>query len=140
MEIRDYIKPSPETKPLIYAYIAHDGVGKPVNEGYIKIGYTTKRKHNNNLDNALERIKEQTHTPGLKPTVLGVWDAFDVNGNVDPYDGVTLETLSDGYIRVTFDMTKLTKWNGSPSSVINFLYIRGAWTDASGYIDNIQFA
>ena len=80
MEIRDYIKPSPETKPLIYAYIAHDGVGKPVNEGYIKIGYTTKRKHNNNLDNALERIKEQTHTPGLKPTVLGVWDAFDVNG------------------------------------------------------------
>ena len=80
MEIRDYIKPSPETKPLIYAYIAHDGVGKPVNEGYIKIGYTTKRKHNNNLDNAFERIKEQTHTPGLKPTVLGVWDAFDVNG------------------------------------------------------------
>ena len=65
--------------------------------------------------------------------------AFDVNGNVDPYDGVTLETLGDGYIRVTFDLNALTKYSGSPSKVLTFLYIRGAWTDADGYIDNISF-
>ena len=80
MEIRDYIKSSPKTKPIIYAYIAHDGIGRPVNEGFIKIGYTTKCKHANDIDNALERIKEQTHTPGLKPTILGVWSASDING------------------------------------------------------------
>lgn len=80
MEIKDYLKPAPKTKPLIYAYIAKDGLGNTVNDGYIKVGYTTKHIHNNDFDNALERIKEQTHTPGLKPTILGVWDAYDNNG------------------------------------------------------------
>ena len=65
--------------------------------------------------------------------------AFDANGNVDPYDGVTLETLEDGYTRVTFDLAALTKYNGNPGKALSFLYIRGAWTDATGYIDNIQF-
>lgn len=80
MEIKDYLKPAPKTKPLIYAYIAKDGLDNTVNDGYIKVGYTTKHIHDNDFDNALERIKEQTHTPGLKPTILGVWDAYDVNG------------------------------------------------------------
>ena len=65
--------------------------------------------------------------------------AFDANGNVDPYDGVTLETLEDGYTRVTFDLNALTKYTGSPSKVLTFLYLRGAWSDATGYIDNVQF-
>ena len=65
--------------------------------------------------------------------------AFNANGNVDPYDGVTLETLEDGYIRVTFDLNALTKYNGNPAKTLSFLYIRGAWTDATGYIDNISF-
>ena len=81
MEIKDYLKPASKAKPLIYAYIAKDGLGHVVNNGYIKIGYTTRHIHNNPIDNALERIKEQTHTPGLKPTVLGIWDAYDNNGN-----------------------------------------------------------
>ena len=80
MEIKDYLKPTPKAKPLIYAYIAHDGIGNSVNDGYIKVGYTAKHIHDNDFDNVLERIKEQTHTPGLKPTILGVWDAYDVNG------------------------------------------------------------
>lgn len=80
MEIKDYLKPTPKAKPLIYAYIAHDGIGNSVNDGYIKVGYTTKHIHDNDFDNVLERIKEQTHTPGLKPTILGVWDAYNVNG------------------------------------------------------------
>ena len=80
MEIKDYLKVSPKTKPLIYAYVAKDGLGNVINDGYIKVGYTTRHIHDNDFDNVLERIKEQTHTPGLKPTILGVWDAYDCNG------------------------------------------------------------
>ena len=65
--------------------------------------------------------------------------AFDANGNVDAYDGVTLEALEDGYTRVTFDIAALTKYSGEPNNVIDIVYIRGAWTDATGYIDNIQY-
>jgi hypothetical protein len=63
--------------------------------------------------------------------------AFDVNGNIDPYDGITCEKLENGYIRATFDMAKLTKYSGSPAKVIEFLYVRGNWTDATGEITNI---
>ena len=80
MDIKDYLKVSPQTKPLIYAYIAKDGLGNIINDGYIKVGYTTRHVHDDDFKNALERIKEQTHTPGLKPTILGVWDAYDCNG------------------------------------------------------------
>ena len=62
METKDYLLKSEKLKPLIYAYIEHDKLGKPVNEGYIKIGYTTRCKFDNDEDNALDRIKEQTHT------------------------------------------------------------------------------
>ena len=65
--------------------------------------------------------------------------AFNANGNVDPYDGVTIVDLEDGYKRVTFNLSALTKYNGNPAKTLSFLYIRGAWTDATGYIDNIQF-
>lgn len=63
--------------------------------------------------------------------------AFDANGNIDPYDGITCEKLENGYIRATFDMAKLTKYSGSPAKVIEFLYVRGNWTDATGEITNI---
>ncbi|MBR5570651.1 MAG: DUF4091 domain-containing protein [Oscillospiraceae bacterium] len=65
--------------------------------------------------------------------------AFNAEGNVDSYDGVTVEPLEDGYIRVTFDMAALTKYTNTPTAVLEFLYIRGDWSDATGYIDNIQF-
>ena len=63
--------------------------------------------------------------------------AFDANGNIDPYDGISCETLENGYIRVTIDMAKLTKYSGSPVKVIEFLYVRGNWTNATGEITNI---
>ena len=56
------------------------------------------------------------------------------------YNGVSYEKLADGYIRVTFDMAKLTKVSGTPTAAIDFLFIRGNWTNASGYIDNVQFS
>lgn len=66
--------------------------------------------------------------------------AFGIDGAVEQNDGITTEVLEDGYIRVTFDIKALTKLNGTPSAVIDFLFIRGDWTDANGYIDNIQFS
>ena len=63
--------------------------------------------------------------------------AFDSNGNLDPYNGVTLEKLENGYIRVTFDMKALTKISGTPNTALEFLYIRGNWTTATGEITNI---
>ena len=64
---------------------------------------------------------------------------FVATGANGTYNGVTTEVLSDGYIRVTFDMDQLTKMAGTPSTVIDFMYLRGGWSDASGYIDNVQF-
>jgi hypothetical protein len=63
--------------------------------------------------------------------------AFNANGNIDPYEGVTCEALENGYIRVTFDMATLSKFSGTPNTVLEFLYVRGAWTDATGEIINI---
>lgn len=80
MKITDYILNPSKLKPIIYAYIAADGNGNQINEGYIKVGYTTRHNHDNDFDNALERVKEQTHTAGLKPTILKVWDAYDNDG------------------------------------------------------------
>ena len=63
--------------------------------------------------------------------------AFDANGSVDPYDGVTLETLADGYTRVTLDVNALTKMTGTPDAGFNIFYVRGGWSDATGIIKNI---
>ena len=65
---------------------------------------------------------------------------FNATGAAEAYAGVTTEVLEDGYIRVTFDMATLTKVAGAPTNVIDFLLVYGAWTDANGYIDNVQFS
>ena len=47
--------------------------------------------------------------------------------------------LDEGTVRVTFDMDALTKVSGTPSKFIDFIYIRGGWTTANGFIDNVQW-
>ena len=64
--------------------------------------------------------------------------AFDESGAVDPYDGITLEVVEDGYTRVTFDISALTKVSGSPDANFSVFYVRGEWTDANGTIRNIS--
>lgn len=67
--------------------------------------------------------------------------SFGASGANEEYTGVTTEVLNDGYIRVTFDMAALTEIHGTPSTAIDFLYIRGEdWTNANGFIDNVTFA
>lgn len=52
-------------------------------------------------------------------------------------DGITTTKLSDGYIRVMMHLNALTKIIQSPGNVINMFYIRGNWSNAAVYIDNI---
>lgn len=49
--------------------------------------------------------------------------------------GVTVTQLSDGYVRFTIDLNAVTAVVGTKPETINMLYVRGGWTDASGYID-----
>ena len=86
------------------------------------------------------KVSSGTFNVALKPDQSSYFGyfAFDTNGTVDAYDGVALEALDDGYTRVTFNIPALTKYTGEPSSVIDILYIRGSWSDATGYIDNVQ--
>ncbi|MBR5570782.1 MAG: metallophosphoesterase family protein, partial [Oscillospiraceae bacterium] len=63
---------------------------------------------------------------------------FNPNGASDKYDGVTTEKLSDGYVRVTFDMAALTKFSGTPGEIISRFCVYANWTNTDGYIDNIK--
>ena len=54
------------------------------------------------------------------------------------YDGVTIKHLSDGYFRITAVPTELTKVGaGSKDNFtkLDLFYIRGNWSDATGYVD-----
>ena len=62
---------------------------------------------------------------------------YRVNANgslAENYAGITISNLEDGYIRLTIDLSQLTKVNGTPTQ-INLIYIHGSWTNAEGYID-----
>lgn len=80
MDVKNYLISSKKANPIIYAYIAKDGTGKPINEGYIKIGFTSRSDEPTKEKNAMKRIREQTHTAGLVPQILKIWDAYDKNG------------------------------------------------------------
>ena len=56
---------------------------------------------------------------------------FNATGSVNAYNGVTTEVLDDGYVRVTFDMDALTNTAGTPTTAIDFLYLRGDWMPAA---------
>ena len=60
---------------------------------------------------------------------------LNANGSLgENYAGLSVSHLLDGYIRVTVDLTKVTKVNGSPTK-INLFYIHGIDTTAEGYVD-----
>ena len=81
----------------------------------------------------------------MQIALLPNWSAYfgyfklDGNGEVGDYVGVTTEKLEDGYIRVTIDLNDVTAMAGTPSKIIDFMYIRGDWSTANGYIDNVQY-
>ena len=65
---------------------------------------------------------------------------FTAAGAAEQYSGVTCTMLSNGYIRVTFDIASLNKMTGSPADTLKILYLHGSWTDATGSITNIQYS
>ncbi|MFA7125999.1 MAG: hypothetical protein WC182_00365 [Bacilli bacterium] len=68
---------------------------------------------------------------------FGYYTVF-ANGTLgDNYAGVTITALSDGYYRVTMTLSELTAVNGDINAInnINLIFVRGAWTSASGYVE-----
>lgn len=74
------------------------------------------------------------HTYGNWNHYFGNYNLRSDIADMDRYDGVTATLLDDGYIRYTFTISELTRKSGSPR-VVDFIAIRGAWTNADGYID-----
>ena len=65
--------------------------------------------------------------------------AFDKYGNVDKYDGVSVEKLDDTTFAVTLEIAALTKLSGTPEGNLSKIYVRGAWTDGTGFIYAVAF-
>ncbi len=68
------------------------------------------------------------------------WGMFEIygNGNLgNTYNGVSVTFLDDGYFRVTFNLSQLTKLadKPAPDSYVDLIYFRGIWTTGSGYVD-----
>ncbi|TDM04690.1 DEAD/DEAH box helicase family protein [Macrococcus carouselicus] len=103
------IQTSQQIEPKIYAYITPDNIKK---QGWIKIGYT---------ENDTEtRIKQQTHTAGIKPIILWEHEArFDGGGYFKDYDFHSYLT-KNGVKR-----EKGTEWflfNGGQDEALNYFY------------------
>ena len=62
---------------------------------------------------------------------------INANGTLGgSYDGVSIQLLSDGYYRVTFVLSQLTKGQHTDAiTKIDLLYVKGSESTASGYID-----
>lgn len=62
---------------------------------------------------------------------------LSINGKADPYVGVSYSKIDNETARFIFDMSALTKVSGNKDAIgyFNEIYVRGDWTDASGYIN-----
>lgn len=69
----------------------------------------------------------------------GYFSLFRDPSKVDSFAGLTITQLDDGYVRFTFDLSKVTRINNSNSSSavpnVNHVYIRGMYSSVEGYVD-----
>ena len=76
-------------------------------------------------------------------TYYGDYRLTNMGEKVD-YDGVSVQRLDDGYIRVTFDIAALQRSgcvdNRNNAPVDISLIDMFNWTTVGGYIDNIQYS
>ena len=68
----------------------------------------------------------------------------NANGTIQDYEGISVEKLSNGKIRVTLDLSKVQVTNNAGNrdnvpDTIGMLFIRGDWTTASGAISNLRY-
>ena len=69
---------------------------------------------------------------------LGYYKLFADGRLAENYNGLSVTTLDDGYYRVTVVISELNKvGGGSIDNItdIDLFFIRGSWSDASGYVD-----
>ena len=67
----------------------------------------------------------------------------NANGTIQDYEGISVEKLSNGKMRVTLDLSKVQVTNNAGNrdnvpDTIGMLFIRGDWTTASGAISNLR--
>lgn len=60
-------------------------------------------------------------------------------GKGDSTTGITTTAKGDGWIDVTIDFATATIFGGSKPETVDMMYIRGSWTTANGYIENVVF-
>lgn len=96
---------------------------------------------------SFEYIITDTGSGATFPVMMGNWtDSYGyynlgVDGEADNSPGVTCEKLEDGYVKITFEFEKLTKFNGSGNApaTIDLIYVWGLYNPCSGYIDNVTW-
>ena len=67
----------------------------------------------------------------------GYYTFYKLRAN-ESYDGVTFTDLHNGFMRVEFDIAALTKIQGNGTSSVLRVFVRGGWTTATGYIQNVN--
>lgn len=60
-------------------------------------------------------------------------------GKGDSTTGITTTAVGDGWIDVTIDFATATIFGGSKPEAVDMMFIRGSWTTANGYIENVVF-
>ncbi|MDD4096819.1 MAG: DEAD/DEAH box helicase family protein, partial [Oscillospiraceae bacterium] len=94
------IKPINPASPTIYAYVTPDDTSK---KGWVKIGYTDR--------DANTRIKEQTHTAGIKYKILWSHDARFDGGDYFTDDDFHWYLVQSGIVRGKHgDTGRLSEW------------------------------
>lgn len=80
-------------------------------------------------------------TNGSNKVAVGLMHDWDPNYfgyfilGEETYKGVTITKLDDGYTRYSFKIDELEQIEISAPTSIDHIYVRGAWTEATGYID-----
>ena len=64
---------------------------------------------------------------------------FTASGPEGKYDGVTCVGQADGYYFVTLNLHELTRISGNAPDAVQSFYVRGAYTTANVYIDEVSF-
>lgn len=60
-------------------------------------------------------------------------------GKGDNTTGITTTAIGEGWISVTIDFATATVFGGSAPTNVDMLFIRGGWTTANGYIEDVTF-
>ncbi|MGV3029383.1 DEAD/DEAH box helicase family protein [Streptococcus suis] len=117
------IKTSEEISPKIYAYTTPHVT---TNDGWIKIGYTERQVE--------QRIKEQTHTAGIEPSILWQQEAryIEEPDKGKPFKDHDFHQFLNFHAIERRPKTEWFYFNGHPEQA-NLLFDRFVRHDVSGY-------